>query len=70
MINAFYSTDRGLQIAFNIDLESHYTSYSNSKLTNKPNFPEFGIEYHYNKKILKEMVTILARLINPYIRLI
>ena len=35
-------------------------------MNNKPNFPEFGIEFRYIIKMPKEMATIYARLINQY----
>ena len=38
----------------NITLDSHHIKKSNSKLTNKPNFSGFGIEFRYINKILKE----------------
>ena len=38
----------------NITLDSHHINKSNSKLIKKPNFSEFGIEFRYIYKILKE----------------
>ena len=55
MLNPFYFTDRNLKAGFKINLESHYISHANSKLTIIPNFPEFGIEVRYNNKIIKEL---------------
>ena len=34
-----------------------------------PNYPDFGIETRYIGKILKEMATIYARLINQYVQI-
>ena len=51
---------------FNVKLESHNISHANSILTITPNFPEFGIEYRYLNKIIKELSVIYARLINQY----
>ena len=64
MINPYYFTDRALQVGFKIDLDSHLTNHTNSKLSITPNFPEFGIEIRYINKIKKELSGIYARLIN------
>ena len=53
MINPYYFTDRVLQVGFNITLESHHINHADSKLIVKPNYPEFGIEFHYINKIIK-----------------
>ena len=66
MINPYYSTDKNLKIGFKINLESHNIYHANSILTITPNFPEFGIEFRYTKKIIKELSVIYARLINQY----
>ena len=66
MINPYYFTDRALQIGFKTNLDSHNLHHANSELTIIPNYPEFGIEVHYIKKILKELSVIYARLINQY----
>ena len=66
MINPYYFTNRALQVAFKINLDSHHTNPANSKLTITPNFPEFGIELRYINKVMKELAMIYARLINQY----
>ena len=66
MINPYYFVDKNLKIGFKINLESHNFSHANSILTIKPNFPEFGIEFRYINKIVKELSVIYARLINQY----
>ena len=66
MINPYYFIDENLKIGFKINLESHNISHANSILTITPNFPEFGIEFRYIIKIVKEMSVIYARLINQY----
>ena len=66
MINPYYFTDRNLKIGFKINLDSHNINHANSKVTITPNFPEFGIEFCYNKKIMKELSVIYARLINQF----
>ena len=66
MINPYYFTDENLKIGFKINLESHNINHANSLLNIEPNFPDIGIETRYNNKILKEMATIYARLINQY----
>ena len=63
-INPHCFLDRALHFAFNISLDSHHINHSNSKLIIKPIFPNFGIEFRYLNKILKETATIYARLIN------
>ena len=66
MINPYYFIDENLKIGFKINLESHNVEHANSLLTIEPNFPDIGIETRYVNKILKEMATIYARLINQY----
>ena len=66
MLSPYYFTDNALQVGFNVKLDSHHINHANSKLTISPNYPEFGIEPRYINKILKEMATIYARLINQY----
>ena len=66
MINPYYFTNRALQVAFKINLDSHHINHANSKLTITPNFPEFGIELRYISKIMKELAMIYARLKNQY----
>ena len=66
MINPYYFIIENLKNGFRINLESHNFSHANSLLTITPNFPEFGFEYRYNNKIIKELSVIYARLINQY----
>ena len=66
MINPYYFTDRNLKVGFKIDLDSHNIIHANSKITILPNYPEFGIEIRYIKKIIKELCVIYARLKNQY----
>ena len=66
MINPYYFIDENLKIGFKINLESHNINHANSLLNIIPNFPDIGIEKRYINKILKEMATIYARLINQY----
>ena len=66
MINPYYFTDRNLQVGFKINLDSHLINHDNSKLTIIPYHPEFGIEFRYINKIMKELSVIDARLINQY----
>ena len=53
MINPYYLIDKIL-------------SHANFILTILPKFPEFGIEFRYINKIVKELSFIYARLINQY----
>ena len=68
MINPYYFIDKNLKIGFknNLDLESHNFSHANSILSILPKFPEYGIEFRYINKIVKELSVIYARLINQY----
>ena len=66
MINPYYFIDENLKNGFKINLESHNFSHANSILTITPKFPEFGIEYRFINKIIKELSVIYARLINQY----
>ena len=66
MINPYYFTDRNLKVGFKINLDSHHINHDNSKLTIIPYHPEFGIEFRYINKIMKELSVIYARLINQY----
>ena len=63
MINPYYFTHRALQVAFEINLDSHHINHANSKITITPKFSEFGIELRYINKILKELAMVYARLI-------
>ena len=66
MINPYYFTDRNLKVGFKINLDSHQINHDNSKLTIIPNHPEFGVEFRYINKIVKELAVIYARLLNQY----
>ena len=66
MINPYYFIDKNLKIGSKINLESHNFSHANSILSILPKFPEFGIEFRYINKIVKELSVIYARLINQY----
>ena len=64
--NPCYFLDENLKIGFKINLESHNISHTNSILTILHNFTEFGIEFRYINKIIKEFSVVYARLINQY----
>ena len=66
MINPYYFTNRNLSVGFKINLDSHNLHHTSSKLTILPIYPEFGIEFCYIKKIMKELAMIYARLKNQY----
>ena len=66
MINPYCFIDEILKNGFKINLESHNISHANSILIITPNFPEFGIEFRYINKIIKELSVIYARLTNQY----
>ena len=67
MINPYYFTDRNLKVGFKINLDSHHFIHADSKLTNTPNYLEFGIEVRYINKIIKEMPIIYVRFLNQSI---
>ena len=66
MINPYYFIDENLKNGFKINLESHNIGHANSIFTITPKFPEFGIEYRYINKIIKEFSVFYAGLINQY----
>ena len=66
MINPYYFSDRNLQVAYKINLDSHNLHHANSKLTISSNFKNTGIEFRFINKIMREMSLIYARLINQY----
>ena len=55
-----------LQVGFNITLKGHHINHANSKLTIKPNYPEFGIEVRYNIEIFSDLSALYAALTNQY----
>ena len=64
--NPYYLIDENLKKGFKINLESHNISHANSILTITPNVPEFGTEFRYINKIIKELSVIYAILIIQY----
>ena len=66
MINPYYFSERNLQVAYKINLDSHHFNHLNSKLTITSNFENTGIEFRFINKNMREMSIIYARLINQY----
>ena len=66
MINPYYFSDRNLQVAYKINLDSHHINHLIAKLTITSNFKNTGIEFRFINKIMREMSIIYARLINQY----
>ena len=66
MINPYYFSDRNLQVAYKINLDSHNINHLISKLTITSNFENTGIEIRFINKIMREISIIYARLINQY----
>ena len=64
MINPHYFIEERLKKGFKIYLEGQNIIHANSISTITPIYPGVGIETRYFKKILKEMATIYASLIN------
>ena len=64
--NPYYFIDENLKNGFKINSKSHNISHAISILTITPNFLEFGIEFRYINKIVKELSVIYARLLNQY----
>ena len=44
MISRYYFTVGAMQVGYSINLDSHHVNHAVSRKTNKPNFPDFGIE--------------------------
>ena len=65
-ISPYYFIDKNLKIGFKINLDSQNINHANSILNITPIHSDFGIETRYINKILKEMATIFARLLNQY----
>ena len=66
IVNPYYFIDKNLKIGSKIIPENHNFSHANSILSILPKFPEYGIEFRYINKIVKELSVIYARLINHY----
>ena len=66
MVNPYKFIDENLKIGFKINLESQNITHANTILTIIPVYTGLGIETRYNNKILKEMATVYARLIDQY----
>ena len=66
MVNPYYVTDKALRVGFKLVLESHHNNHVYSELFIKPIYSEFGIEFQYFNKVVKELCVIYARLINQY----
>ena len=66
MLNPYYFTDRNFKVGFKVNLDSHNLHHTISKLTITPYHPEFGIEFRYINKIMKELAVIYFRFINQY----
>ena len=64
MNNPFYSPERALQEGLCFTVDSHHINHDNSKLKIKYNFPQFGIQFRYINKILKEMAKLYGSLKN------
>ena len=60
MINPYYFIDKNLKIGFKNNLENRNFSHANSILTILPKYAEYGIEFRYIKKIVKELSVIYA----------
>ena len=54
-----------MKVGFKNNLDSHHINHANSKLTITANYPEFGIEFCYFYKTMKELSVVYARL-NQY----
>ena len=66
MNNPYYFSNENIQIGFKIILDSQNLNHANSILSIIPFYPYFVFETRYIKKILSELATIYARLINHY----
>ena len=66
MINPYYFCDENFRIGFKNISESHNSVHANYILTITANFPDIQTETSYIFKILKDLTTFYARLINQY----
>ena len=64
MFNPCYFTDENLKTGFKFNLKSLSNNHANSLLSIIPVHTDFEIETRYFNKILEELATIYARLIN------
>ena len=67
MIYLYCFVDESLKIGFKINLYSHSFNHAKTLLNIIPVYVDLGIETRYINKILREMATIYARLINQKI---
>ena len=67
MLDPYYFTDRALRVGFKNNLYNHHINHANSKITIIPNYSEFGIDFRYINKIMKELSMYYARFKNQYI---
>ena len=66
MINRSYFIDENIKTGFKIILESPSIIHAKSNFTVAPIYPGFDIETRCINKIVKEMATLYARLLNQY----
>ena len=59
VIIPYYFTDRNLKVGFKINLDALEINHDNSKLTSKPNYPEFGFGVRYVGKIIKQYLSFM-----------
>ena len=64
MPNPYYFAYRALQVGFNINLRSHHINHAISKLIDRPNYPELGLEVRYITKIMRELSDFYAGSMN------
>ena len=60
MPNPYNFTDRILKVGFKTNLDSHHINLANSKLSTTPNYSDFGIEFRYINKIMKDLSIFLC----------
>ena len=66
MINPYFFIDENIKICLEINLESHKIIHANFTLNVFPSFLDIDIETRFTNKVMEEMATIYARLINQY----
>ena len=66
MNNPYFFIDKNLKLGSKINLEGHNFNHASSLLNIEPIFPDIGIETRHINKILKEMATIYARIMDQY----
>ena len=64
--NQYYSTDKNLKIAYDINLDNDHNKHANSQITIISKFNNIVVDIIHIKKIMEEMSHTYAKLTNQY----